>query len=301
VSWLSDDAVSRLRDIAEWPDFSGTRYRVVREIGRGGMGVVYEAQDTALRRPVAIKVLASEMSSARSAERMRREAQIIAGLEHPAIVPVHDVGELPDGRIYYAMKLVRGRTLDAYAAEGHANAELMRVFLRVCEAVAFAHANAVVHRDLKPQNVMVGEFGSVLVMDWGLATATGSDEDPSVAGTPGFMPPEQMQTGEKAVDPTADVYALGVILQRMFGSMAMPRRLQAVARKAAAGDRRDRYASARELADDIGRFLDGGAMVAYRETALERVGRWADRNRALITVVVAYLIMRIVVFLWVGR
>jgi serine/threonine protein kinase len=295
VSWLSDDAVSRLRDIAEWPDFSGTRYRVVREIGRGGMGVVYEAQDTALRRPVAIKVLASEMSSARSAERMRREAQIIAGLEHPAIVPVHDVGELPDGRIYYAMKLVRGRTLDAYAAEGHANAELMRVFLRVCEAVAFAHANDVIHRDLKPQNIMVGEFGSVLVMDWGLATVTGSHDDAPVAGTPGFMPPDT------AVGPTADVYALGASLERLFGSTAMPRRLHAVSRKAMASDPADRYATAREIADDIGRFLDGGAMVAYRENALERVGRWADRNRALITVVVAYLIMRIVVFLWVGR
>jgi serine/threonine protein kinase len=267
----------------------------VREIGRGGMGVVYEAQDTALRRPVAIKVLASEMSSARSAERMRREAQIIAGLEHPAIVPVHDVGELPDGRIYYAMKLVRGRTLDAYAAEGHANAELMRVFLRVCEAVAFAHANDVIHRDLKPQNIMVGEFGSVLVMDWGLATVTGSHDDAPVAGTPGFMPPDT------AVGPTADVYALGASLERLFGSTAMPRRLHAVSRKAMASDPADRYATAREIADDIGRFLDGGAMVAYRENALERVGRWADRNRALITVVVAYLIMRIVVFLWVGR
>ena len=295
MSWLSDDAVSRLRDIAEWPDFSGTRYAITREIGRGGMGVVYEAEDTALRRPVAIKVLANEVSSARAAERMRREAQIVAGLEHPAIVPVHDVGELPDGRIYYAMKLVRGRTLDAYAAEGHPTSELMRVFLRVCEAVAFAHANGVVHRDLKPQNVMVGEFGSVLVMDWGVAVAAGSIEE-GIAGTPGFMPPELMQT-----DPTADVYALGVILRMMFEPAALPRRLQAVSRKATAAEPRDRYATARELADDIGRFLDGVAMVAYHENPFERVGRWIDRNRTLVTVVVAYLVMRIIVFLWIRR
>jgi serine/threonine protein kinase len=295
VSWLSDDAVSRLRDIAEWPDFSGTRYAITREIGRGGMGVVYEAEDTALQRPVAIKVLANAVSSARAAERMRREAQIIAGLEHPAIVPVHDVGELPDGRIYYAMKLVRGRTLDAYAAEGRPTSELMRVFLRVCEAVAFAHANGVVHRDLKPQNVMVGEFGSVLVMDWGVAVAAGSKEE-GIAGTPGFMPPELMQT-----DPTADVFGLGVILHLMFEPAAMPRRLQAVSRKASAAEPRDRYATARELADDIGRFLDGVAMVAYHENPFERVGRWIDRNRTLVTVVVAYLVMRIVVFLWIRR
>ncbi len=299
MTWLSDDAISRLRDVAEWPDFAGTRYTIVREIGRGGMGVVYEAEDVALRRSVAIKVLATEMSSARSAERMRREAQIIAGLEHPAIVPVHDVGQLPDGRIYYAMKLVRGRTLDAYAAEGHPTPELMRVFLRVCEAVAFAHASGIVHRDLKPQNVMAGEFGSVLVMDWGLATTSGSKDD--VAGTPGFMPPEQARSGGEAIDPTSDVYALGAILQTMFGATPPPRRLQAVSRKAMSVERSDRYASARELADDVVRFLDGEAMDAYRENALERLGRWMDRNRALITVVLAYLIMRVVVFLWIRR
>lgn len=299
MTWLSDDAVSRLRDVAEWPDFAGTRYTIVREIGRGGMGVVYEAEDVALRRSVAIKVLANEMSSARSAERMRREAQIIAGLEHPAIVPVHDVGELPDGRIYYAMKLVRGRTLDAYAGEGHPTSELMRVFLRICEAVAFAHASGVVHRDLKPQNVMVGEFGSVLVMDWGLATPAGSKDD--AAGTPGFMAPEQARAEDAAIDPTADVYALGVILQTMFGATEMPRRLQAVSRKATSAERSGRYASARELADDIVRFLDGEAMDAYRENVWERLGRWLHRNRALITVVLAYLIMRVIVFLWIRR
>ncbi|MGZ7031651.1 MAG: serine/threonine-protein kinase [Thermoanaerobaculia bacterium] len=299
MSWLSDDAVSRLRNIAEWPDFSGTRYTIVREIGRGGMGVVYEAEDVALRRSIAIKVLANEMSSTRSAERMRREAQIIAGLEHPAIVPVHDVGELPDGRIYYAMRLVRGRTLDAYAAEGHATPELMRVFLRICEAVAFAHASNVVHRDLKPQNVMIGEFGSVLVMDRGLATATGSRD--VAAGTPGFMAPEHERAGDEAIDPTADVYALGVILRTMFAEERMPRRLQAVSRKAMSAERGSRYASAREMADDIVRFLDGEAMVAYRENPFERLGRWGQRNRALITVVAAYLIMRVIVFLWIRR
>ena len=268
MTWLSDDAVARLRDVAEWPDFSSTRYTIKREIGRGGMGIVYEAEDAALERTVAIKVLDKAM---------RREALTVAGLEHPAIVPVHDVGELPDGRVYYAMKLVRGRTLDAFASD-HALPELVRVFLRICEAVAFAHSAGVVHRDLKPQNVMIGEFGSVLVMDWGL-----------VGGTPGYMPPDG------ARDTTADVYALGVILKGL--AVKMPRRLAAIAAKALAQG----YPSARELADDVSRYLDGVSVSAYRENVFEKSILWLDRNRALVAVIAAYLVMRVLVFLWIRR
>ena len=289
MSWLSDDAVARLRDVAEWPDFSGTRYAIRREIGRGGMGVVYEAEDAALARTVAIKVLDNAVSTPRAAERMRSEARIIAGLEHPAIVPVHDAGELADGRVFYAMKLVRGVTLDAFAHD-HALPELVRIYLRICEAVAFAHAANVVHGDLKPQNVMIGEFGSVLVMDWGLATR---GESETIGGTPGFMPPDRSSGA------TADVYALGVMLRGL--APALPRRLAAIANKAASKEAGDRYANARELADDIVRYLDGVAVSAHRENLFEKAGRWLERNRALITVVVAYLVMRVIVFLWVRR
>lgn len=289
MSWLSDDAVARLRDVAEWPDFSGTRYTIRREIGRGGMGVVYEADDATLARTVAVKVLDNAASSARAAEQMRREARIIAGLEHPAIVPVHDAGELADGRVFYAMKLVRGRTLDAFARD-HLLPELVRVFLRVCEAVAFAHAAGVVHRDLKPQNVMIGEFGSVLVMDWGLATSGDSE---SIGGTPGFMPPD------RSTGPTADVYALGVILTGL--AEKLPRRLAAIATKASAERSGDRYASAQQLADDISRYLDGVAVSAYRENVFEKAAIWIDRNRAIITVLGAYIVMRVIVFLWIRR
>jgi serine/threonine protein kinase len=289
MSWLSDDAVARLRDVAEWPDFAGTRYTIQREIGRGGMGVVYEAEDAALARTVAIKVLDNAVASSHAAARMRREAQIIAGLEHPAIVPVHDVGELADGRVFYAMKLVRGLTLDAFARD-HALSELVRIFLRVCEAVAFAHAAGIVHRDLKPQNVMIGEFGSVLVMDWGLAT---SEDGDASGGTPGFMPPD------RSTGPAADVYALGVMLQSLGATL--PRRLQAIASKAATAAAADRYANARELADDIGRYLDGLPVTAYRENAFEKAARWIERNRAIITVLLAYIAMRVIVFFWIRR
>jgi serine/threonine protein kinase len=292
VTWLSDLAVARLRDVADVPDFGGTRYRVVRELGRGGMGVVYEAHDDELDRRVAIKVLATELASPAAAERMRHEARVIARLEHPGIVPLHDVGTLADGRIFYAMKLVRGRRLDEVAREERGTTELLRIFLRLCEAVALAHARGVVHCDLKPENVMAGEFGEVLVMDWGVARSLGDREaERVIAGTRGFMAPEQ-ERGE-SVDATADVYALGAILRATV--QTRPRLLEAIAVKATAMRPEDRYANAGVLADDIVRYLDGAPLAAYRENVFERAGRWLGRNRALVAVVIAYLVMRALV------
>jgi eukaryotic-like serine/threonine-protein kinase len=292
MTWISDDAVTRLRTITEEPDFAGTRYRLLRKIARGGMGVVYEAEDAELQRRVAIKVLAIELSTPEAAERMRREARVIAGLEHPGIVPLHDVGALPDGRIFYSMKLVRGRTLDEIVG-----APSLRLFLRVCEAVAFAHDHGVVHCDLKPSNVMVGEFGEVLVMDWGVARLV-HEADGAIGGTRGFMSPEQ-ERGEP-VDGSADVFALGSMLR---GLTAEPRtrRLNAILGKAMAAEKSERYGDAQQLAADLARYLDGEPLAAYRENAIERIGRWLDRNRALVAVIAAYLIMRAIVFLVVHR
>ena len=172
MTWLSDATVRHLRDVADWPSL-GDRYEVIEAIAQGGMGKVYRARDRELEREVALKVLKVELSSGGAARRMEREARILAGLEHPGIVPIHDVGRLPDGRIYYTMKLVKGARLDAYTRD-HSNLDdLLGVFERICEAVAFAHGHGVVHRDLKPENVMVGTFGEVLVMDWGVAKIIG--------------------------------------------------------------------------------------------------------------------------------
>src|SRR5205085_5288833 len=123
---------------------------------------------------------------------------ILARLEHPGIVPVHDFGELADGRLFYAMKHVRGERLDRWAAAGPALRVRLDVFVRMCEAVAFAHAHGVIHRDLKPENVMVGEFGEVLVLDWGLATVKGplSSAASSGSGTPPYIAPEQARGEE---------------------------------------------------------------------------------------------------------
>jgi len=294
MTWLSDNAVAHLRAVAELPDFSHTRYRLQREIARGGMGVVYEAEDAELRRRVAIKVLASELASEDAIERMRAEARTIARLEHPGIVPLHDVGLLPDGRLWYAMKLVRGHRLDELNA---ATADLLRVFLRICEAVAFAHANGIVHCDLKPENVMAGDFGEVLVMDWGVARETGA-RDARIAGTRGFMAPEQ-ERGE-AVDASADIFALGAMLRAILPSK-LPRALDAICAKASAPAKSDRYATARDLADDVSRWLDSQPVSAYRENIIERAGRWLTRNRALVSIVLAYLVMRVIVIFWIHR
>ena len=169
MTWLSDAAVRHLRSVADWPDTSGTRYEVIEPLGRGGMGTVYRARDLELGRDVALKVVSTPEAADDVAERLRREARILARLEHPGIVPVHDAGVLPDGRAFYAMKLVRGRRLDAYVKPDMPLPERLRIFGRICEAVAFAHAHGVIHRDLKPSNIMVGAFGEVLVMDWGVA------------------------------------------------------------------------------------------------------------------------------------
>jgi len=287
MTWLGDDAVARLRTIAGEPDFSGTRYRLLREIGRGGMGVVYEAEDLELRRQVAIKVLAPELTSQASAERMLAEARVIAQLEHPGIVPLHDAGTLPDSRVFYVMKNVRGRTLG--------ESDGLRTFLRVCEAVAFAHARGIVHCDLKPSNVMVGEFGEVLVMDWGVAKMIG---ERAVAGTHGFMPPEQ-ERGEP-LDATADVYALGAML-RMMSPPPRPRRLAAIVEKCTSADRASRYATAGELAADLVRLIDGQPVSAHRESRLERAGHWLARNRALVALILGYLVMRVLVLLIAHR
>ncbi len=178
------------------------------------MGVVYAARDRTLEREVAVKVLDDTRHAHAGVDRLLAEARILGRLEHPGIVPVHDAGFLPDGRVFYVMKLVRGERLDAALHTRSLN-ERLELFLRICDAVSFAHAHGVVHRDLKPQNIMLGPFGEVLVMDWGVAIRVDElTERIAIAGTPGYMPPEQER--DASVDVRADIYALGIILEAML-------------------------------------------------------------------------------------
>jgi serine/threonine protein kinase len=242
---------------------SGSKYRIDRVIGEGGMGVIYEAKDLNCRRQVAMKVLnlGTDLKK-EDVLRFIEEGQVSSQLEHPNIVPIHDMGLDDEGNLFYTMKYVHGVTLTDVLLEirrgneetihAYPLARLLTIFQKVCDAVAFAHSRGVIHRDLKPDNVMIGDYGEVLVMDWGLAkvlecaevstAATGLigpevQKAPGrqiesirkkegsttlrtmsgrVMGTPGFMAPEQATLRGRAVDERADVYSLGAILYSLL-------------------------------------------------------------------------------------
>jgi serine/threonine protein kinase len=311
---LSDAALARLAELVEAPDLAGTKYELRGRVGRGGMGTVWRAYDRELGREVALKVMNGPDPRPGGEARLRTEAQVLARLEHPGLVPVHDLGALPDGRMFYAMKLVRGRRLDEHARDLRAPAARLRVFERICEAVAFAHAHGVIHRDLKPQNVMVGPFGEVLVLDWGVAKVL-ADPEPAampalaaappevdadaatltaagtVLGTPGYMSPEQAR-GESAVGVAADVYALGALLSFLAGETP-PRALAAMIARARAPRPENRYPSVGALQEDVARFLSDLHVSAYAERPLEQARRLAGKYRTPLVLVLAYLVMRV--------
>lgn len=223
------------------------RYSYKREYAKGGMGRILEVCDNILNRDVAMKELLPALldtpgvDSKEFTRRFLREAKITGGLEHPSIVPIYELGQRDTGSLYYTMKLVRGRSLADAIDEAHNLRErllLLPHFIDICNAVAYAHSKGVIHRDLKPGNIMVGEFGETVVLDWGLAktgfdseTPNTSDEDQyserhdgtsedtlpgTVLGTPGYMAPEQSIGDVGAIDERSDIYALGAVLYKLL-------------------------------------------------------------------------------------
>ncbi|MEZ5966925.1 MAG: protein kinase [Planctomycetota bacterium] len=198
------------------------RYRIRGAIARGGFGLVLRGEDTTIGRDVAVKILAPAHAGNQKLGRLlRSEGRIGGKLQHPGIVPVYELGDLDSRSPFLVMKVVEGRTLSALLRErsdpGSDRARFLAVFEQVCQAVAYAHARGVLHRDLKPHNLMVGAFGEVQVMDWGLAVVFGEgvepDADAYVAlGTPAYMAPEQARGEARALDPRSDVFGLGAIL-----------------------------------------------------------------------------------------
>jgi len=327
---LDDEVVRHLKGVVDLPDLSGTRYRLLRRLGQGGMGTVYLAEDEDLGREVALKVLFLLDAAGEAARHLLAEARLLARLEHPNIVPIHDVGTLPDGRVFYVMTYVRGKRLDAWWAGTPSRPVHLRLFQKICDAVEFANARGIVHRDLKPENVMVGPFGEALVMDWGVAKVRDASEaGGAVVGTPAYMAPEQARGDVQGIDARTDVYALGAILYYLLSGRppydastgasvlevisrrpprplrevdpAIPRPLQAICSRAMAREPRERYATAREISEDIDRFLDRLPVRAHRETPLERASRFVDRNRVLVYLVAAYLVMRAIVVMVTAR
>ena len=268
---LSDSVLRHLREVVDLPDLSGTRYTLQDEIGRGGLGVVYAAHDRELDRRVALKVMDPEWAA---------EPRLIARLEHPGIVPVHETGTLPDGRVFYAMKLVAGARADRYLEANPSLGERLRVVQRMGEALAYAHSCGVIHRDLKPQNVMVGAFGEVYVMDWGVE---------GVAGTPAFRAPEG------GFDQRSDVFSLGAFLKFVLPHEP-PQALTAIAAKAMSPDPASRYDNASALLAELWRFQEGLSVDAYDEPLFHRLRRFCKRNEVLLWLLAAYALVRFFLF-----
>jgi eukaryotic-like serine/threonine-protein kinase len=291
MSWISDKTIQRLRQVAELPDLTGTHYRLLERVAHGGMGVVWLALDEKLDRQVALKVL--DVSG-------EEEARILAKLEHPGIVPVHDVGRLADGRVFYTMKYIEGERLDLHVASISGVPERLRIVHRICEAVAFAHARGVLHRDLKPENIMVGPFGEVLVMDWGLAILLQDRTPGDIGGTPGYMAPELVRGESQSLDERTDVYSLGAILQFLVAGRNTDRPLRAIIEKAIQPDPASRYANVTALASDIAAYLDGVPVAAHPENFVDSARRFLQKHRLAIGLVLAYAAVRLLIQIFFG-
>ncbi len=340
AAFLAAPNVDRLQSLTEkmlsTPSLVGQRvgpYRVIESIGEGGMGVVYRAEQDHPRRFVALKVMRPGIVNQRMLRRFKREVEVLGRLQHPGIARIYDAGvaELPGGtQPYFAMELVTGRPLTTWAdAEGLDSRARLALMALVCDAVQHAHQHGVVHRDLKPGNILVGSSGEPKVLDFGVARATDSDtavttlhtDVRDLVGTLQYMSPEQCDADPDNVDTRSDVYSLGVICYELLAgsppysvadkSLAtalnairetMPRPLSSVNRvfrgdvativsKALEKDPMWRYQSASEFGADIRRYLAHEPISARRPSTVYQVGRFARRNRVLVGGVAATIIV----------
>jgi tetratricopeptide (TPR) repeat protein/predicted Ser/Thr protein kinase len=307
---------------AGWPNLPG--YEVVGELGRGGMGVVYQARQTGLGRLVALKMIRdARRAGVEEMARFQTEAQALARLQHPHIVQIHEVGT-HDGLPYFALEYVEGGSLDRKLNGAPvAPQQAARLVQTLALAMDAAHRAGVVHRDLKPANVLVGDDWVLKVTDFGLAKRldddSGRTRTGAILGTPSYMAPEQASGNVKAIGPATDVYALGAILYELLtgrppfkGASVLdtleqvrtqlpvaptlltgkvPRDLETICLKCLHKDPRQRYVSARALAEDVARFLDGKTILARPAGSVEKTWRWCRRRPAQAALAAALLVL----------
>jgi eukaryotic-like serine/threonine-protein kinase len=285
------------------------RYAMRSLLGHGGMGEVLLCSDQRIGREIALKVIRREdKENLRVRAAFVREACLQGQLEHPAIVPVYDLGLTTDGQAYFTMRRVRGHTLsqilsyskveDSDPSLRFSRSKLLAIFVDLCLAIEFAHQKGVAHRDLKPSNIMIGDFGEVYLIDWGLAALHGKlvEADDMVGGTPGYMAPEQKDRNQP-VDRRSDVYALGAILFEILtleqlnpksgpqrsswpSRPAIPPELEAIYRRATKTHPDERHSSARELANAVQDYLDGDRDLELRKRlAADHLSRAEDLVR----------------------
>ena len=291
-------------------------YKLIEELGRGGMGVVYKARQTSLNRLVGLKTIRlAALASEDEQRRFQNEAEMVATLDHPHIVPIYEVGQ-HDGQRDFSMKLICGTSLDkkqaAYIANPKSAAKLLK---QAAEAVHHAHQRGILHRDLKPANILLDEHGEPFVTDFGLAKRFVGDSELTqtgvIVGTPAYMAPEQASGRRGVVTTSSDVYSLGAILYALLTGRApfggdsidetlqhvrespptppskinprVPRDMEVICLKCLDKDPRLRYASAQVLADDLGRYLASEPIMARPVTRFRRVVKWARRNPAVAT------------------
>ena len=284
ITGAIENEAARLLDSQARHDRLGP-WRIIREVGRGGMGAVFLAarDDEQYQKQVAIKVVKRGMDTAEVLERFRHERQILASLDHPFIAHLYDGGTTTDGLPYFVMEFVEGQPVDVFCRERELDTKArLGLFLKICETVAYAHRNLVIHSDLKPANIFVTAAGAPKLLDFGIARLITADRGDTIAGTgfrafsPDYASPEQMR-GEH-VSTAADVYSLGALLRELLGP-SPNRDLANVVLMATREEPERRYQSAGHFAADIERWLQCQPVVARPGSVFHRATKFVRRNR----------------------